>query len=81
MKEQQGILRKRVSTEAVNPPFVTNDELISETKCRKGPIEHLVQELRSCLHNSQVLIPESEGYAESIKRWSDAVEMRAVCED
>ncbi|KAL8724791.1 MAG: hypothetical protein Q9166_007748 [cf. Caloplaca sp. 2 TL-2023] len=44
---------------------------------RREMIALLVQELRSSLQHSQVLTPESEGYAESIKRWSDAVEMRA----
>lgn len=44
----------------------------------KETTERLVKELRASLHDSQVLTTESEGYAESIKRWSDAVEMRAV---
>lgn len=50
-------------------------------KGHKGePTEYLVEELWSSLRNSQVPVPESEGYAESTKRRSDAVEMRAVCE-
>ncbi|KAL9002134.1 MAG: hypothetical protein Q9188_004926, partial [Gyalolechia gomerana] len=40
-------------------------------------IARLVQELRASLHDSQVLTPDSEGYEDSIKRWSDAVERRA----
>ncbi|KAL9128601.1 MAG: hypothetical protein Q9217_002766 [Psora testacea] len=37
----------------------------------------LIQELKDKLRGSTVLTPDSEGYAESIKRWSDAVEKRA----
>lgn len=40
--------------------------------------DSLVQELRNALGNSTVLTPESEGYQASIKRWSDAIEKRAV---
>lgn len=38
----------------------------------------LAEELRASLQQSTVLTPDSEGYAEGIKRWSDAVEKRAV---
>lgn len=38
----------------------------------------LVQELRNRLGNSTVLKLESEGYQVSIKRWSEAIEKRAV---
>lgn len=38
----------------------------------------LVDELRQSLEKPNVLTPDSEGYAESIKRWSDGVEKRAV---
>ena len=41
-------------------------------------LKQLVQELRASLKRSTVLTPNSEGYTESIKRWSDAVEKRAV---
>lgn len=38
----------------------------------------LVQELREILKTSTILTPWSEGYEESIKRWSDGVEKKAV---
>ena len=38
----------------------------------------LVDKLKCSLKNSAVLTPDSEGYAEAIRRWSDAVEMKAV---
>lgn len=38
----------------------------------------LVEELRLSLKNSTVLTPISQGYKESIRRWSDAVEKNAV---
>lgn len=44
----------------------------------REPIELLAQELQSSLRHSEILTPESKGYAESIKRWSDAVERKAV---
>ncbi|MCJ1357650.1 MAG: hypothetical protein MMC33_007646 [Icmadophila ericetorum] len=34
-------------------------------------------ELKSLLNGSEILVPESKGYAESIKRWSDAAEKKA----
>ena len=37
-----------------------------------------VDKLKSDLKSSAVLTPESEGYVEAIRRWSDAVEMKAV---
>ena len=39
--------------------------------------DSMIQELEYKLHRSPVLTPDSEGYSESIKRWSDAVEKRA----
>lgn len=39
----------------------------------------LVQELETQLVESAVLTPESPGYAESIKRWTDSAEKKAVC--
>ena len=42
------------------------------------PIELCAQELRSSLRDSEILTPDSIGYGESIKRWSDAVEKKAV---
>jgi hypothetical protein len=41
-------------------------------------VKLLAAELRGALKHSAVVTPDSEGYAESIKRWSDAVEKRAV---
>lgn len=38
----------------------------------------LVKELKASLKQSSVLTPDSEGYAESIRRWSDAMERKAV---
>ena len=35
-------------------------------------------DLKSVLNGSEILVPESEGYADSIKRWSDAAEKKAV---
>lgn len=46
-----------------------------------GPVSidsALVDKLRHSLKNSTVLTPESEGYTEAIRRWSDAMEMKAV---
>lgn len=44
-----------------------------------APIDSaLVAKLRHSLKNSTVLTPESEGYREAIRRWSDAMEMKAV---
>ena len=51
-----------------------------ETEQTSKPTRALVQELRASLKNSTVLTPESEGYTQSIKRWSDAVEKKAVRE-
>lgn len=41
-------------------------------------VASLVQELRDTLKTSTILTPWSEGYEESIKRWSDGVEKKAV---
>lgn len=38
----------------------------------------LVDKLRQSLKSSTVLTPDSEGYTEAIRRWSDAMEMKAV---
>jgi hypothetical protein len=38
----------------------------------------LAAKLRDTLRSSTVLTPDSAGYAKSIQRWSDAVEMHAV---
>lgn len=38
----------------------------------------LVDKLRKSLTNSEVLVPGDEGYAQSIVRWSDAWEKKAV---
>lgn len=35
-------------------------------------------ELKNVLNGSEILVPDSEGYADSIKRWSDAAEKKAV---
>ena len=48
------------------------------TTSQTSKIDALVQELRASLKCSTVLTPASDGYAESIRRWSDAVEKRAV---
>jgi hypothetical protein len=37
-----------------------------------------VEELRAQLKTSKLLTPDSEGYADSIKRWSGAAERPAV---
>jgi len=47
---------------------------------KKDAVELLVQELNTSLKSPTVITPDSEGYAESIRRWSDAVEKRAVRE-
>lgn len=77
--EQQDIPRKKIPAGVVNSKFIVNEDLETKVEGRERAIEQLVQELRSSLQSSQVLTPGSEGYTESIKRWSDAVEMRAVC--
>ena len=44
----------------------------------------LVEELKGTLQSPQILTPDSEGYSDSIKRWSDGVEkraVRAICDD
>lgn len=41
-------------------------------------VKLLAAKLRDSLKESTVLTPDSEGYAKSIQRWSDAVEMQAV---
>lgn len=41
-------------------------------------LDILVGELKKTLEQSKVLTPDSEGYLNSIKRWSDSVEKRAV---
>lgn len=38
----------------------------------------LVEQLRKSLKNSEVFVPGDEGYAQSIVRWSDAWEKKAV---
>ncbi|OGM47239.1 hypothetical protein ABOM_003993 [Aspergillus bombycis] len=40
-------------------------------------VTKLAAELRDTLQESTVLTPDSDGYSESIKRWSDAVEKKA----
>ncbi|KAB8228825.1 FAD-binding oxidoreductase [Aspergillus alliaceus] len=42
-----------------------------------SPIDKLAFELRKTLRTSTVLTQDSDGYLESIRRWSDAVEMKA----
>ncbi|KAF2742533.1 Glucooligosaccharide oxidase [Sporormia fimetaria CBS 119925] len=50
---------------------------IKEQLSEAERVKLLAEKLRSVLKNSIVLTPDSKGYAESIIRWSDAVEMRA----
>jgi hypothetical protein len=38
----------------------------------------LVEELKNSLKCSAVLTPDSDGYAESLVRWSEAAEKKAV---
>jgi hypothetical protein len=38
----------------------------------------VVEKLRTSLKNSEVFVPGDEGYAQSIVRWSDAWEKKAV---
>lgn len=38
----------------------------------------VLSELRSTIKSSTVLSPDSEGYAQSLKRWSESVEKEAV---
>lgn len=48
-----------------------------------APADHapeLVEKLRSSLKDSSVYTPGDEGYAQSIVRWSDAFEKKAVGE-
>ena len=41
-------------------------------------LDSLVRDLKRTLASSKILTPESEEYLDSIKRWSDSVEERAV---
>lgn len=41
----------------------------------------LAQQLQAELKGATVLTPGSEGYEESLKRWSETAEKRAVCPD
>lgn len=41
-------------------------------------LESLVQDLKRNLERPNVLTPDTKGYSDSIKRWSDGVEKRAV---
>ena len=41
-------------------------------------LDNLVRDLKRTLACSKVLTPDSEEYLDSIKRWSDSVEERAV---
>lgn len=76
MKGNIGIFKEMASINAVKTQKYMLDPAIEG---RKERTEDLVRELQAYLKSSQVLVPGSEGYFESIKRWSDAVEMRAVC--
>lgn len=59
--------------------MIAREELPTDgVQSNKEAIELLVHELRESLKSSAVLTPDSEEYAESIKRWSDAVERKAV---
>lgn len=50
----------------------------SQGHAASNALDILVRELKSTLEYSRVLTPDSEGYSDSIKRWSDSVEKRAV---
>ena len=81
MGKQESIQTETVVSESAERLFINDDGFsTSNTSSRIELIEQFVKELRSSLYNSKVLLPESEGYANSIKRWSDAVEMKAVRE-
>lgn len=65
----------RFLPEQIMEKQVYEDSLSSATL---DSLESLIQDLTQSLKNSTFLTPDSEGYAESIKRWSDGVEKRAV---
>ena len=48
------------------------------SRTKPSTLKALVQDLRRELDSFNVLTPGSEGYSDSIKRWSDGVEKKAV---
>jgi hypothetical protein len=73
-------LNDRLST--TSTAYYTIDNMVGLTYKNNVEIDNekcsrLAQELRSLL-TSTVLTPDSEGYKESIVRWSDAMEKEAV---
>lgn len=74
----QGISLREISDCIKQAGRTDRARMILELAKGRETVARLVQELRSSLQDSQVLTSESEGYAQSIKRWSDAVEMKAV---
>jgi hypothetical protein len=59
-----------------NVPNGTSGSLVGLSEVER--VNLLAAKLRNTLRTSMVLTPDSEGYAKSIQRWSDAVEMQAV---
>jgi hypothetical protein len=57
-------------------PNGTSESLVGLSETER--VNLLAAKLRNTLRTSMVLTPDSEGYAKSIQRWSDAVEMQAV---
>ena len=57
------------------------EDEISRDLVTLDALQRLVRELKRALECSKILTPDSEGYLDSIKRWSDGVEKRAVRPD
>lgn len=53
---------------------------LEDGSAKRAISESMVEELRSQLDASKLLTPKSEGYGESLKRWSEAAERKAVRE-
>lgn len=54
------------------------EDEVSQGHTSPDALASLLRELKEALEYSIILTPDSEGYLDSIKRWSDEVEKRAV---
>ncbi len=65
-----------------NSPLKPKAEASEEAGFPPKPISRvsLAEQLRSLLSDSVILTAESEGYAESLKRWAESAEKQAVSE-
>ena len=77
-KETPELWTQGNGSKAIRKAFEKRDAFVAGEESERN-LDLLVKELRSSLRESTVLTPISDEYTESIKRWSDFVEMRAVC--